>query len=434
VEVWRKRAERIIWNADDAHRKQIMKEGNIYLGADQEETAKMNAAWQKGLDSTLPAETQEKLKAKREEQKIRRSRAWSRVLIAELDARVAFTLSQRERLGPVVESLVARHASAPPERDHQIWDAGIPISVLYTAGSQASEEQLRTILDEVQWKRWQNACKNKGNDGGTSRVARLFNDPGEASSNQPSAEPEELEGLISDYLAEKVTGERSRALNAMKLKAEDAARVTNISPATLERLQTAALGAIENSLDDWKAGLYEAVRPYANAGTVQTVAQRLANIQDYRLNRSMGTTPEQQPLWLESLKRELTTEQRDAWQTEIRHREAYREAAIAAGLLEAFANKVQLDDTQMAKLEQLLAKIMSEYGEDIRGMFSSSTSWYLQRYYMFLPFAGIPEAEMKSVLTKEQWETWIGSNEHNGANNYWENIKRMHEQRSKTRK
>jgi hypothetical protein len=52
---------------------------------------------------------------------------------------------------------------------------------------------------------------------------------------------------------------------------------------------------------------------------------------------------------------------------------------------------------------------------------------------MFLPFAGIPEKEMKELLTKEQWESWTGCNEFNNAQNYWENIKRMHDQRTKTK-
>jgi hypothetical protein len=175
----------------------------------------------------------------------------------------------------------------------------------------------------------------------------------------------------------------------------------------------------------------ESVRPYANGGTVKMVNQRLANIQDYRLQRTVPTPPEQQSVWEETVKTELTPEQSKAWQAEISERNKYRDTAIAAGLIEAFEYKVRLTQSQLEKLRPMLAKMMSDYGEDIRSMFSSSMNWYLQRYYMFLPFAGIPEKEMKEILTKEQWETWTTCQEFSNANSFWENVKRMHDQRAK---
>ena len=176
------------------------------------------------------------------------------------------------------------------------------------------------------------------------------------------------------------------------------------------------------------------IRPYANGGTVQMVNQRLANIQDYRLQRSIPTQPEQQPIWDETVKRELTPEQQKAWEAELSARDDYRDAAIAAGLLEAFEYKVRLTQPQLDKLKPILSRMMTDYSDDIRATFSSSMSWYLQRYYMFLPFAGIPEKEMKEILSKEQWETWIGCQEYANANSFWENIKRMHDQRAKNAK
>jgi hypothetical protein len=99
------------------------------------------------------------------------------------------------------------------------------------------------------------------------------------------------------------------------------------------------------------------------------VTQRLANIQDYRLQRTIATPPEQQPIWEETVKAELNAEQNNAWQGELRQRESYRESAIAAALLDAFQRKIHLNKSQEEKIEALLGKILADYGEDIRGMF-----------------------------------------------------------------
>ena len=76
---------------------------------------------------------------------------------------------------------------------------------------------------------------------------------------------------------------------------------------------------------------------------------------------------------------------------------------------------------------------MTDYGEEFGRYFAYSQVWYLQSFSIFLPIAGIPEKDMKGILTTQQWEHWTGSNEFANANQYWTMIDQNHRQRGKVR-
>ena len=57
-----------------------------------------------------------------------------------------------------------------------------------------------------------------------------------------------------------------------------------------------------------------------------------------------------------------------------------------------------------------------------------STPWYLQTYSSLLPMAGVPEKEMKTILSKAQWDRWAGEDLGN-AMNYWDSIENNHKNR-----
>ena len=101
-----------------------------------------------------------------------------------------------------------------------------------------------------------------------------------------------------------------------------------------------------------------------------------------------------------------------------------------------FDRKVALTAEQWTKLEPILAGTVKDYAPDIENMFSSNYpySWFLQSYTMFIPIAAVPEADMKGILSKEQWDGWKGSPEMENTNNYWENVQNNHKNRVKEKK
>ena len=43
--------------------------------------------------------------------------------------------------------------------------------------------------------------------------------------------------------------------------------------------------------------------------------------------------------------------------------------------------------------------------------------------------AGVPDADLKAILTPDQWDRWTKSNEYSNASNMWQNVQQFHKQR-----
>jgi hypothetical protein len=166
--------------------------------------------------------------------------------------------------------------------------------------------------------------------------------------------------------------------------------------------------------------------------TPATIKQRLASVQDYYFQRG-GVSAQSQPVWDATVKNELTTEQRSAWQKEVDERAAYRAKAIVAAILAEFDRRNTLTVEQWTKLEPVIAQVLKEYGPDIGNMFSyaNSSPWYLQQHTMLMVFAGVPENELKPILSTEQWDQWTRSDVFTNSKSYWENVQANHAQRVK---
>ncbi|MEO6567802.1 MAG: hypothetical protein ABIO94_03490, partial [Opitutaceae bacterium] len=89
---------------------------------------------------------------------------------------------------------------------------------------------------------------------------------------------------------------------------------------------------------------------------------------------------------------------------------------------------------QWSKLRPLLIEELEEYGPEFDQMFSpGSTFWFLQSHYVLTPVAGIPEKEMKQILSGEQWKQLTSAQQFSNAQNYWQNIASNHKRRVKAR-
>ena len=83
-----------------------MRAGRVSFGDDSGESPEQQAIWKDGLAKILTAEEVQRLEGAKKEHQARRARALSQIMLVELDQKVAFTASQRERLLPIAERLV----------------------------------------------------------------------------------------------------------------------------------------------------------------------------------------------------------------------------------------------------------------------------------------------------------------------------------------
>ncbi|HEX8313119.1 MAG TPA: hypothetical protein VF614_17470, partial [Chthoniobacteraceae bacterium] len=416
------------------NREAFLKQKNFYFGTPDEASPTQQPAWKEGLAAHLSAEESQRLKQIAEERRARQRRHLAEILISELDEHVAFTAAQRESIRPTLETLLEKSpllaAGENPEQRRNVDDIA-----LLTAAGQADEQLMRKVLDERQWKRWQALCSDEI----ASRTARRQgNRKAELPAGFPVnhvAEPEDCDGVRSDFLHERVGKTRQQLLQKMTLKVEDACRVAALPPESRERLETAARGATELALVDNKTSLESMVRQQTRNAVPENIHVRLAGIQDYQFQNSERADAEKHAVWEAAVTAELNEAQRTAWKGEVEARQTARAKAITTLITAEIDHLTALSSEQWEKLHGRLTEILDDYATEIGTYLSHSYGpWYYQSYYRFTPVHGIPEAEMKSILTKEQWQVLTGSEGFSNGASYWESIKRQNENRKKNAK
>lgn len=428
---WRARARRMLLAMEDEQRSATLKRGNFSFHQDEQEAKNVEADWEAGVAKLLSADETVRLRNTQSEYQERRNLALAQIVVAQFDEQVAFTAGQRGPILAIATRLVRATPTLVPASEEGFFQIGT--QNLLGLGRTVKSEELEPILDAAQRARWAEASASRS----SSRALRVVQAPAAvASPAKAPPEPEDLEHAISDHLHAQTAAERKRLLAAHLLKAEDAARVAKLEESVVARLKTAARGSAEEELALWKASTDQSVRGQLRDVTLEGLKQRLARMDRFGIVRRTSSNAELGGIWDTAVKSELTPDQHALWQKELNARAAYRDQAITALIMAEFDRRVALTGEQYGKLTTSVAAMLKKYAPDIASMFSYSSgyAWYLASHSMFLPIAAVPEAELKALLTKEQWERWTGSPEFGNMTNYWENIQRIHGNRVREKK
>jgi len=420
VEKARAREEKFLFEMPENQRQQILT-SRFYMQPGPDEGPTQMPAWKDGLARLLSANEQNQLQALKDNRKARREQAMSRVMVVLLDEKIALTAAQRQKLEPIAERMVKDIPGLYPQGNPGEYYS-VQTDAFYAATTNISEAELKPILDGIQLKRWHDLAKTE-----TPVDMRPATSHAGANDN----EPEDVDRAISSFFYEKTEAERKWELETSTLKAEDAARVAGLGAESTERLEAAAAGMTERSLMAWKWFTEQQIRSQLQGLTPDNVHQRLDGLQNYFFQRRFfGMSNQPENLWDETVQSELTTQQLDAWKKETDAREDYRQKAIAAVVLSEFDRQVNLTDDQWKKLNPLVAGILNDYSQGFTQVFfnMNGTPWYLSGPYTLIPFAGLDDTALKSVLTKDQMEVWTGSQAFANANNLWRVIKQIHTQ------
>ena len=388
--------------------------------------------WDEALPKLFSPEEVRQIQTAKEDRKDDRARAMGKVLLALMDERTALTAAQRQLLEPIAERLVKNEddlVSPNPNENYSISP-----STIYGAAGNGSGDEIKAILDPLQWRHWRDAAelKNIPEDGAYQEsVVQL--PPADATSvpAAPAPAPEDVERMISDFLADKSKTAREQMFAGQMLKAEDVARVLHLPEEAAARLDTAARGSADAALNGWNASMEQMVRSNISDATPETVKERLAAIQSYQFEQrgmqiGSAATPDGS-VWDRAVKEELSPDQQKEWKVETDARGVYRAKAVAGWITCSFAQSFGLSPDQSAKLEPMIGNVLIKYTPGI-GSFFSNNAWYLESFYMYLPVAGIPGKDLEALLSKDQLDHWNGSQMHAIASSYWTNIARMNPQ------
>lgn len=434
----RARAARNLLGMEESQRQQVVASGQLQVPFEEADHEMQRAAWEAGLATLLSPTEQSRLRATQDEFRELRLRSMSRVLLTQLDEVVAFTAGQRGPLLPLLERALRAESSLLPQQNVPGFFR-LSLPKLMASARRVEAKDLAAILDATQLARWQEACSGKelASQAFGTGVRLLAAPPSAAPADPPPNldDAEQLEQTISDHLYELALKEHRRLLAVHLLKVEDVARTAGLPAEASAILTTAARGTAEAELTAWKITVEQNVRLQFRDIPPDSIRQRLANLNRFPIVRGRVTNNPATELWNTTLQSTLTDAQRAAWQKELDARAAYRDGTIAVLLMTEFHRIAGLSKEQWKQLEPRIAAAMKEYGPDVTAMFSpfNTSNWYLQGYALFVLIGGVPEAELKTILTTAQWEHWSASTEFANIANYWENVQRMHQNRVRSK-
>lgn len=402
------------WSAADRKTRK-----NYYFGVNEDDQPPKQKLWAEGLKKLFSEDELQRMQAGVSERKTRMSGALAAATLAEMDKTLALSVKQRADLEPLLRPLME-----PLLRDETQEYWSYQAYQLFNTAAKVDEKKLATILDESQLKQWKtlvSASPNYTRSGGVT-----------VNSGELDAEEEkpDIEVEISRHLYQLGVNERKRLLEVMLAQVGDAKRVLNLPEEKVKRLTTAAKGAVESAMEEWRTQVESWVRNSVERATPGTVKATLANLARSSYN-VQGKGPQTQDRWRDTVTALLSESEQTAWKKVLDARKAYRTATMATMSVNELDRRRRLTPEQVQKVHQLVSAVLDDYLPDIERYMNHT--WHLQYYYALLPLAGVKEADLKSTLTERQWKL-VQERDLADAVQYWEGIESYHKQRMEQNK
>lgn len=387
---------------------------NYYFGVTDDDQPPKQKVWTEGLKKLFSEDELQRMQAGISERKTRMSGALAASALAEMDKTLALSVKQRADLEPLLRPLME-----PLLRDETQEYWSYQAYQLFNTAAKVDEKKLATILDEAQVKQWKllgSASPNYSRSGGVA-----------VNSGDLDAEEEkpDIEVEISRHLYQLGANERKRLLELMLAQVGDAKRVLNLPEEKVKRLTTAAKGAVEAAMEEWRTQVESWVRNSVERATPGTVKATLANLARSSYN-TQGKGPQTQGIWRETVTALLSESEQTTWKKVLDARKTYRTAAMATMSANELDRRRRLTPEQVQKVHQLVSAVLDDYLPDIERYMNHA--WHLQYYYALLPLAGVKEADLKATLTERQWKL-VQERDLSDAMQYWEGIESYHKQR-----
>jgi hypothetical protein len=370
--------------------------------------------WAEGLKKLFSEDELRNMQEGLAQRKTRMSGALAAATLVEMDKTLALSVKQRADLEPLLRPLME-----PLLRDESQEYWSYQGYQLCNAAAKVDEKQLTTILDDVQMKQWKTLVSTVPNNSRSGGITVT------SSEIDPEEEKPDIEWEISRHLHQLGVNERKRLLEVMLAKVDDAKRVLSLPDDKVKRLTTAAKGAVEASMEEWRTQVESWVRNSVERATSATVKATLANLARSTYN-TQSKGPQTQDRWRETITTLLSESEQAAWKKVLDARKDYRTAAMATMSVNELDRRRRLTPEQVKKVHQLVSTVLDDYLPDIERYMNHS--WHLQYYYALLPLAGVKEADLKSALTERQWKL-VQERDLSDALQYWEGIESYHKQR-----
>ena len=201
-----------------------------------------------------------------------------------------------------------------------------------------------------------------------------------------------------------VEGERAARQALLTMTIDQMHRVANLSDAQVARLQIAAKGAVDHSLQDLREQLehyYEARIKAASGGvpaatTVRMTAKHGANV------------AAEEEIWINTVAKVLSAEQQERYETALQQQAAFKRQFIVQSVIASIDSKVLLSEQQRQQLAKVIDASLDDTTQNAVG---TQMLTVMQRYSAQL-LTRIDKEQLRAVLSEEQVK---GMNMNRGA-------------------
>jgi hypothetical protein len=370
-----------------------------------------DAGWIEGLGKILDPAMWRPLANSLKACEARRPKVLAQMLVLAVDEEVRCTAREREQLLQLAE----RWVQAKPDLFQEQHRENLTMPAFLAAAARASQQELAGVLDDAQVRHWRRVCVPGILDEMGTLILRPARGLAQAKAPAPLPAGAGTESLLQAFLVRAESKVRTRALARAVGCAQEIGRVCALPEETRALLQTAARGAVEASLREWRILLESTAREQIedledrNPETLRVQLEQMEanSVSDF------PTPPEKQPLWTRTLKKvmqALPSPQAAAWRKEESARAAFRRQTIARFVLEDFSQAIYLTAEQVPKVEPMLEQAIKAHAEELEQRDSGGeTPWYLSPPENLAPINFIPEAKLRPLLTAQQWSAWSKS-------------------------
>lgn len=414
---WQVKAEKLVRGMERERREQVLGQGSG-IGMAEESGPQRQNIWEEGLAKLLNESERTQLETARAERLARRITASRGALLLLLDEHAALDTAQRQALEPLMKE-TAEKLTEQMKRYYNLEP--------YSVGAVLRDcdlEPIKAVLEESQWVGVERLLSPRNRYQPDEEVL-------EQAHNAPVPDsPEAIERLLTADLMARHQGAQQERLADMELRIGEVHRTVILTAEQRDELRLAALGAVQDSLQMHRTQLSTWLRQ-SLAGTAPAgLPQRLATLGTAGFGQEIA--PYQTALWLDTLDRVFTPEQRTQWEAAQQERETFLRLTQRQLVLSELDHQLSLTPAQVTFFDQRLERLLGEYAEDL-DEYNGSRRWHLQAYSMLTPVVGIPEKELKEQLTEAQLTIWTERSA-NQVKHYWEGVKRKHDARKQEKK
>jgi len=350
--------------------------------------------WKEGLAAFLTEEENLKLAeaAKRRESMLKE--ASREMVMLMVESQLVLSTEQVELLRPLIDPAAEKVAQMMAQVDLGYYSVDAP--TVGNALKESNLERFKESLNPAQLEAL--GIFLSGQTSQNNLVAKRMQ---QASKMPVPTSEAERDQMANDFLLSCYEESIKRIMVGYNCEIAEVDRSAKLSESEKEDLALLAKGMVQEASQSIRQSLGANVRQNLGSVPLEQVPQRLVNFGAGFFNWT--ARPSDSPMWQLAIESLLDEERREKWLAE-RNARLSRLSESQKSLVMFQADRVAgLSEEQAKELGAKVEVVLEKHGPALEKLKSMiGRDWYSYNHTVLVPLAGVPEEELKSILTKNQ--------------------------------